>query len=94
MDVLFGTGPLPAPRSPAPAQHSQHLVRRVDARAHELLGAGEVAQIADAHAAPAVFVFVGRANAPSRRPDLFAFLAGAIQQLVIRQREVSAIGDV
>ena len=76
MDVLFGTGPLPAPRSPR--QHSQHLVRRVDAGAHELLGAGEVAQIADAHAAPAVLVFVGRANAPSRRPDLFAFLAGAI----------------
>src|SRR5438445_6036413 len=93
MDVLLGTGPLPPLATPC-AEHSEHLVRRVDASADELLGVAEVAQITDADAAPAVLVLVGRANTPPRRADLLPFLAGAIQQLVIRQRQVSAIGNV
>src|SRR6266516_3926223 len=49
---------------------------------------------ADANAPPPVFVLIGRPDAAPRRTDLFFFLARAIQELVVGEREMGAVGNV
>src|SRR6266545_2939098 len=46
------------------------------------------------HSPPAVLVLVRWADPPPRRADLLAFFPSAIQQLVIRQRQMGPIGYV
>src|SRR6266576_1883369 len=79
----------PAPPPPGPAsrtQQSEHLIRRLDARAHRFLRAGQIAEVPHADAAPAVLVFIGGTDPPPRGPDLLLLLARPIKQLVIRER--------
>src|SRR3989475_4840337 len=48
------------------AEQLEHLVRGLDPLAHDAPRPGEVAEVAHTHAAAAVFVLVGRADAPAR----------------------------
>ena len=90
MNVFFRTRLFPAPCS----QQSEHLIRRLHPDADRLLRARQIAEIADAHPAAPVLVFVGGTNAAAGRADLVFLFPGAIEQLVIRQREVRAVGNV
>ncbi len=57
---------------------------------------GRIREVADAHAAARDLVFVGRADAARRRPDLAlpaAGLAQEIQLAVVRQDEVRLVAD-
>ena len=90
MNVFFRTRLFPAPCS----QQSEHLIRRLHTDADRLLRARQIAEIADAHPAAPVLVFVGGTNAAAGRADVVFLFPGAIEQLVIRQREVRAVGNV
>ena len=88
--MLFGVRLLPTPC----AQHSEHLVCRGDPRPHQLLRVGKIAQVSDAHAAATVLVLVGRTDPPPCRANFLLFLAGAVQELVIRQGQMGPVGHV
>src|SRR5688572_15832524 len=75
------------------AQQIEHLIRGSHARGHEVASTRWIAQVAHAHSATPELVFVSRSDATPRRADLLALLAGSVQHLVIRKREVRAIGN-
>src|SRR3989442_1568724 len=52
------------------------------------------ASIAVPHASAPVLVFISRPDAPPCRPDLVFPLTGAIEELVIGERQMRALGDV
>ncbi len=91
--MLFSIGPLAA-GARAACEQLEHLICRLHADADLLLRAREIAQIADPHAAAPVLVFIRRADAPPCRPDLVFLLTGAVEQLVIGEREMRALRDV
>src|SRR6267143_2221786 len=72
VDVLLGAGSFAT--STRALQELEHLVRRFHTRAHEILGPNEIAQVADANAAPSVLVLVRGPNPPPRRADLLLLL--------------------
>src|SRR5207247_5488486 len=76
------------------AEQLEHLVRGLDPLAHAAPRPGKVAEVTPTPAAAAVFVLVGRADAPARGADLVTPLARPVEQLVIGQREMRAVGDV
>src|SRR3989454_2980046 len=76
------------------AEQLEEFVRRPHPGADELLGAVQVTQVADPHPAPAVLVFVGGPDAAPGRADLLALLAGAVEQLVVREGQMGAVRDV
>src|SRR5439155_8014078 len=93
MHVLFSIGPLAA-GARAACEQLEHLIRGFHADADLLLRAREIAQIADPQASAPVLVFISRPDAPPCRPDLVFLLTGAIEELVIGEREMRALGDV
>ena len=75
------------------AHHLQEAVGPVHPVGEERPGALEVAQIGDPDPAAAVLVLVRRADPPPRRAELLALLARGVEELVIREHQVSAVGD-
>src|SRR6267142_1303576 len=84
----------PLTAAPRSRQQLQHLVRGLRSRPYQLLGVTEIAEVSDPDATAPVFVLIGRPDATPRRADLFLSLAGAVEELVIRQRQVGAVGNV
>src|SRR5207244_1108745 len=76
------------------AEQLEHLVRSLDALAHDAPRPGKVAEVAHAQAAAAVFVLVRRTDAPTRRADLVTPLARPVQELVIGQWGYSPLDQV
>ncbi len=71
----------------------QQLVGPVDPRRQQRFSFRHVAQVADPDASAAVLVLVRRPDAPLGGADMLPPLFGQIEQLVIRQHQMGAIGD-
>ena len=79
-------------RSPG-SHHLQEAIGPVHPLRQQGPGALEPPQIGDPDAAATVLVLVGRADPPPRRAELLALLARRIEQLVIGEHQVGAVGD-
>src|SRR4030095_4897376 len=66
----------------------------LDTALHELSNAGGMTQVENAHASARDLVLVRGPDSSTRRADLLARGALAVEQLGIREHEVSAVADV
>ena len=75
------------------AHHLQQPVGPLHPVAQQRAGALQMPEVGDPDAAAAVLVLVRRADAPPGGAELLALLAGGVEQLVIGQDQMGAVGD-
>src|SRR6185503_14203487 len=86
-DVLIQIGPL------GTLHQLQQLVGAMDPVGQKHAGALDPAKIDDPNAASTVLVLIRRADAATGGAELLALFARGVEQLVIRQNQMGAIGD-
>jgi hypothetical protein len=81
------------PGALATAHHLEQPVRASHPVLQEAPGAFQAAQIGHPDATPAVLVFVRRPDPTSGSAQILAPFAGGVEQLVVRQNQMGAVGD-